>query len=142
MHDLQKTFEQLEARWLRALQQRDTATLEQLLSEEFVSTSWASSGELTTREDYLNAAARVDFQRCRIDNTFVQDLDRVIVVKFRLRGECGALATLGISEFLITDVWVKRAGRWEAASRHASAPVRLERTLLPAGRGTREIAWQ
>lgn len=143
MDDLHKTFEQLEAAWLRALKEKDTKSLEQLLSDEFVSTSWASSGELTTRKEYLHAAARTDFRRCSVDEIFVQDLDRVIVVKCRLRCECSLHGGSGVSEFLITDVWVKRAGRWEAASRHASAPIHiLERTLLPAMRGTREIAWQ
>jgi len=143
MDDLYKTFAQLEAAWLRALKEKDTGALQQLLSDEFVSTSWASSGELTTRAEYLHAAARADFRRCSVDDIFVQDLDRVIVVKCRLRCECCTQGRYDVSEFLITDVWVKRAGRWEAASRHASAPVRiLEKTLSPAMHGGPEIAWR
>lgn len=119
-----ETFAEFERAWITAVQQRDLPSLDLLLDDEFLYTSWASSGELITKAQYLAAVEREELLNCRARDFSVQHAGDTVVVKCRMdcefpnRGIC--------SELLVTDTWVRRGNRWKVLARHTSLPYGME----------------
>jgi ketosteroid isomerase-like protein len=103
---------------VRAVQEHDRGRLEELLGAEF--SLQGAAGELD-REAFLEAAAGPyeidDFAYDEIDPQ-VYGNTAVIVSRYRQRAE---LAGRDLShELRVTDVWVRRNGRWQVVRRHAT----------------------
>ena len=113
-HELVELSHQL----VRAVQEHDRGRLEELLGAEF--SLQGAAGELD-REAFLEAAAGPyeidDFAYDEIDPQ-VYGNTAVIVSRYRQRAE---LAGRDLShEMRVTDVWVRRNGRWQVVRRHAT----------------------
>ena len=103
---------------VRAVQHHDRSRLEHLLGAEF--TLQGAAGELD-REAFLEAASGPyeieDFAYEEIDPE-VYGNTAVLVSRYRQRAR---LDTRDLSHDLrVTDVWVRRDGRWQLVRRHAS----------------------
>ena len=103
---------------VRAVQEHDRGRLEELLGVEF--SLQGAAGELD-RASFLEAASGPyeidDFAYDEIDPQ-VYGNTAVIVSRYRQRA---ALAGRDLShEMRVTDVWVRRNGRWQVVRRHAT----------------------
>ena len=101
-----------------AVHEHDLPRLEQLLAAEF--TLNGAAGELD-REAFLEAAAGP----YEIDEWAYEEIDPAVygdsaVVVSRYR-QTGRLARRDLSHRMhVTDVWVRRDGRWQIVRRHAT----------------------
>lgn len=103
---------------VRAVQQHDTAQLDELLADEF--TLDGAAGTLG-RDELLEAAAGAyvidDFTYEEIDPQ-VYGNTAVVVSRY---AQTASLDERDVSGRLrITDVWVRRDGRWQIVRRHAT----------------------
>lgn len=118
--DIEKALLQMERDWMEAIKNRDKATLERLLADDFVSISW--DGKTYNKVDGIAANLTPDSQ---LDSYTLTPL------KVRIYGDA-AVVTGGDTEkssfkgkdtsgqYAWTDVYVKRNGRWQAVSTHSS----------------------
>lgn len=103
---------------VRAVQENDTGRLDSLLAEEF--TLDGAAGQLT-REELLEAAGG----RYEIDDFAYEEIDpevfgntAVVVSRYRQSARLDDRDASG--ELRITDVWIRRDGRWQIVRRHAT----------------------
>ena len=102
----------LEQRWLTAAMQRDTATLSQILADDFVDVTY--KGALSDKAAHLKSSLA--------PNDTQQTLDEL---KMRIFGDTGIVTGQNTitakdhsftARVRFTDVFVQRAGRWQAVS--------------------------
>ncbi len=101
--------------WMEAIRQKDLATCEQILAEEYTYT--ASGQGRYSRQGWLDAVFRYDLEQFDfrdIDVRHYGDL-AVCIVHYQQEASFNGAARSGA--FLITDVWVKRDGRWQVVAR-------------------------
>ena len=103
---------------VRAVQEHDTVRLDLLLAEEF--TLDGAAGTLA-REELIEAAAGAyaieDFAYLEIDPEIYGNT-AVVVSRYRQAAKLRDRDASG--ELRITDVWVRRDGRWQIVRRHAT----------------------
>ena len=103
--------------WDQALVKRDTATLDRLLADEFEFVGGVKKVAYldsikTQATDAVTSAVSTDLQVLVYDNTaVVTGLD---TISGHNKGQPYT------AKWLYTDVWVKRAGRWQCVRTHAS----------------------
>jgi ribonuclease HI/ketosteroid isomerase-like protein len=114
-------IEELLRRWAHAVEHREMAFLEALLSPEFTLTTGRAGAPVRTREQYL-AVTRDEYEvdSWEFDEIVVQHYGRFAVARSRYR----QVARMGDAPrdgaYLMTDALVKQAGRWRAVARHIS----------------------
>jgi hypothetical protein len=103
---------------VRTVQMHDTGRLDELLADEF--TLDGAAGNLG-REELLEAAkgayAIEDFAYQEIDPE-VYGNTAVVVSRYRQSAQVGQKDASG--DLRITDVWIRRDGRWQIVRRHAT----------------------
>jgi ribonuclease HI len=112
-------IEALLHRWAEAVEKGEMAFLETLLAPEFTLTTGRAGAEVRTREQYL-AITRDEYEveSWQIDDVVVQHYGRFAVARTRYTqtGRMGTETRDGT--YLMTDAFVKQAGRWRAVARH------------------------
>jgi ketosteroid isomerase-like protein len=121
MKDTRRKLSQLEHQWLEAVRKRDVERLDRLLGEEFTLTTGRPGNEVRSREDYLEIARdRYVIESFEFEELEVLPYGHVALVRSRYR-QTGSMDGANRNQtFLMTDVWVRRAGRWQAVTRHVS----------------------
>lgn len=115
---LEEHLKGLVRQWDDAIVKRDTATLDRLLADEFQFVGGMKKAAYldsikTQAADAVTSAVSTDLQVLVYDNTaVVTGLD---TLSGRNEGQPYT------AKWLYTDVWVKRAGRWQCVRTHASA---------------------
>jgi hypothetical protein len=103
---------------VRAVQEHDTKRLDELLADEF--TLDGAAGTLDRRQ-LLDAAAGTymieDFAYHEIDPAIYGNT-AVVLSRYRQQALVDGRDASG--ELRITDVWVRRDGRWQIVRRHAT----------------------
>jgi ketosteroid isomerase-like protein len=103
---------------VRAVQEHDATRLDSLLADEF--TLDGAAGTLS-REELVDAAAGAyaidDFSYEEVDPEVYGNM-AVVVSRYRQTAKLGERDASG--ELRITDVWVRRDGRWQLVRRHAT----------------------
>ena len=103
---------------VRAVQAHDRARLEELLADEF---SLDGAAGRLDREGLLDAAAGA----YRIEDFSYEEIDPDVygstaVVVSRYRQEATLAGRDLTARLRVTDVWVRRDGRWQIVRRHAT----------------------
>jgi hypothetical protein len=111
---------ELEELWLEALKQQNLTVLDELLHEQFTSTSARSIGEVIRKKEYLAAATQLQVCDYDIADQVISAIEDVAVVKQRLSCHSKYQELDIHDDLLVTDVWVKSGDRWVAITRHAS----------------------
>jgi catechol 2,3-dioxygenase-like lactoylglutathione lyase family enzyme len=111
----------LEHAWLDAVRRRDVVFLEGLLGAEFTLTTGRLGSESRTRDEYL----RITRDEYRLEEFAFEWVDVVAeadaaVVRSRLRQRGRMGGQDRTQSFLMTDVFFRRDGRWQAVARHIS----------------------
>jgi ketosteroid isomerase-like protein len=111
----------LQEDWMQAWIRRDHKALESILSDDFTLTS-VTTDDLVDRKSWLEALERVIGTEFRYVSFHVQLYGDAAVVKSRASQKARIDGKPWEGEFLLTDVWIRRAGRWKVVARHASRP--------------------
>ena len=116
-----RKVEQLEHQWIEAVRDREVERLERILGEEFTLTTGRPGNEVRSREEYLEIVRdRYSIESFEFTELEVRTYGHVAVVRSRYR-QTGSMDGAGRNQaYLMTDVWVRRAGRWQAVTRHVS----------------------
>jgi len=112
----------LQHTWMKAVMAHDALALEQILADDFTLTSVHSSGELVNKAEYLASFGKVKNSLFSFRDVVIRIYGEMAVVNSRFHQQYVGDSKESAGEFLMTDVWVKREGRWQAVSRHASRP--------------------
>jgi ketosteroid isomerase-like protein len=113
----------MENEWARAWQLPDPAALENLVADDFTLIGSSSKGEVVNKRQYIDSTLKLvrgdgySFERM---NVRIYGDTAVINAQFQQRATFAGRDWSG--EFLLTDVWVKRNGRWQVVARHSSRP--------------------
>jgi hypothetical protein len=120
MDDVREEIRRLQDEWTAAIRARDRDALEHFLGAEYA---------LSSRLGFIDRARwlEIALTRYEIDTWSFEDsrIDvyaggEVAVSRSRYR-QIGRIGDLDLSElFVLTDVWVRRDGRWQVVARHSS----------------------
>ena len=121
MSDTTQTLIDLQRDWMDAWRRDDRARLEEILAPEFTLTS-ARTDRLVDRAEWLRLLDTTRSESFEYSDFLVQVFGDAAVVKSRLT----QVATVGgqpwNATFMVTDVWIRRDGRWQVVARHSSTP--------------------
>jgi hypothetical protein len=125
-----EVIEGLEREWRDALCSKDMERLQSLVHKDFVLIGTRSSGPfMMTRDEWLDAIQRRDVDAIDVevqDATAIKDL---MIGTVHARWRLKYLGRTIEDCVVLTDVWVKDDGRWQAIRRHS--------TPAPAGACTK-----
>jgi ketosteroid isomerase-like protein len=114
-------IEELEREWRDALCRKDMARLESLVHKDFVLIGTRSTGPfMMTRDEWLDAIQRRDVFEIDVevqDATAIKDL---MIGTVHARWRLKYLGRMIEDCVVLTDVWVKDDGRWQAIRRHST----------------------
>ena len=113
---------ELQRAWMKAVMAHDARALDQILADEFTLTSIHSSGELVTKAEYIASFGKVKNSLFSFRDVVIRIYGEMAVVNSRFHQQYSGDSKESAGEFLMTDVWVKRKGHWQAVSRHSSRP--------------------
>jgi ketosteroid isomerase-like protein len=116
-----RKLEQLEHQWVEAVRDRDLETLERVLGEEFTLTTGRPGNEVRSRAEYMEIVRdRYVIESFEFTELEVRTYGHVAIVRSRYRQTGSMDGAERNQTYLMTDVWVRRAGRWQAVTRHVS----------------------
>ena len=114
-------IEGLEREWRDALCRRDMERLQSLVHEDFVLIGTRSSGPFQMhRDDWLDAIQRREVDGIEIQVRDATTVGDVMIGTVHARWRLKYLGRVIEDCVLLTDVWVKDGGRWQAIRRHST----------------------
>src|SRR6266571_6339605 len=102
----------LQHAWMKAVMAHDAAALEQILADDFTLTSVHSSGALLNKREYIASFGKVKNSLFSFRDVVIRIYGEMAVVNSRFHQQYPGETKESAGEFLLTDVWVMRAGRW------------------------------
>ena len=108
-------FRRLYQDWMDAVKRKDRAACELILAEEYVYT--ASGQGRWDRQGWLDTLPRYDLRSFELMNVDMRIYGDVAVGITHSRQEALVAGAERGGDFLITDVWIKRDGRWQVVAR-------------------------
>ncbi|MCA1667685.1 MAG: nuclear transport factor 2 family protein [Thermomicrobia bacterium] len=115
MDTTQEDLTALYHRWMQAIKDKDLSTLQPILAEEYTYT--ASGQGRFSRRQWLDAVAVYDIETFSFPSIEARRYGEVAVAIIRCVSEGVYRGELRSGDFLITDVWVNRDGRWQVVAR-------------------------
>ena len=116
-----EVIETLENEWRDALCSRDMERLRALVHPDFVLIGSRASGALMMgRVDWLDAIQRRDVDAIDLEVRDATALESVMVGTVLARWRVKYLGRIIEDCVLLTDVWVRDEGRWQAIRRHST----------------------
>ena len=116
-----RLFTDLETKWMTAWKNKDEATVQKLLADDFTLTSSLSTGGLTNKKEWIDKA----LHQYHCKNFVINKLQsrvygKTAVVNIWFYQEAEANGKDWSGNFLLTDVWVQKNKAWQVVARHAS----------------------
>ena len=119
--DDEQTLIQLQNDWMDAWRRLDHPRLAEILAPEFTLTS-ARTDQLVERDQWMRFLDQARNESFAYSDYRIDVFGDAAVVRSRMR----QVATLGDQRwddtFLLTDIWIRRNGRWQVVARHSSTP--------------------
>lgn len=113
--------EELEREWRDALCSKDMGRLQALVHKDFVLIGTRSSGPfMMTRQEWLDAIQRRDVFEIDVDVQDATVLPDVMIGTVFARWRLKYLGRMIEDCVVLTDVWVKDGGQWQAIRRHST----------------------
>ena len=114
-------IEGLEREWRDALCSKDIERLQSLVHKDFVLIGTRSTGPfMMTRAEWLEAIQRRDVFEIVVEVQDATVLPEVMIGTVFARWRLKYLGRLIEDCVVLTDVWVKDDGRWQAIRRHST----------------------
>jgi len=104
--------------WMEAAQRHDRPRLEELLGREF--SLVGAVGEVDREQWLENASGPYEIDEFAFEEIEVELYGGTAVLQSRYRQTARLDARDLTGTFLVTDVWVRREGRWQVVRRHAT----------------------
>jgi ketosteroid isomerase-like protein len=113
-------FSGLERQLLQAVQKKDKAALQAMLTDEFQVEM--PNADPMAGEDWLDSVMAKDFtlKSSAIREVSVVDLGNAAVVKFERRQDAVYKGSAAGGEFFVVDLWKKDGDTWKLANRYVS----------------------
>ena len=116
-----QVIEALEREWRDALCRKDMEKLRSLIHPDFVLIGTRSSGPFTMgREEWLDAIQRREVESIEVEVSDATVQDQVMIGTVQARWRLKYLGRIIEDCVVLTDVWVKDDGRWQAIRRHST----------------------
>lgn len=113
--------EGLEREWRDALCSRDMERLQSLVHKDFVLIGTRSTGPfMMSRDDWLDAIQRREVDAIDVDVQDATKVGDVMIGTVQARWRLKYLGRVIEDCVVLTDVWVKDDGRWQAIRRHST----------------------
>ena len=114
-------IEGLEREWRDALCQKDMERLRALVHEDFVLIGTRSTGPFQMhRDEWLDAIQRREVDGIEVQVRDATSVGDVMIGTIHARWRLKYLGRVIEDCVLLTDVWVKDDGRWQAIRRHST----------------------
>ncbi len=104
--------------WMEAVRQKDIEALESMLAREYMLQA-PGIGRMP-RDQWLGAIDVYDIRSFEFDDVQVHIYESTAVMRSRYTQEATYQGGDRSAEFLVTDVWNRRDGRWQVVTRHTS----------------------
>lgn len=119
--DVVQKLTDLEHSWANAVMRQSKADLSRLLSSDFVFIGERAnpSAASVSKQSYVNRVVKepqAELQKFNVQTIRVYGNTAIVNVRYMPVAN-GKVAPI---EVIVTDVWIKRNNRWQAATRHAS----------------------
>ena len=111
----------LQVAWMDAWRRGDREALEAILAPEFTLTS-ARTDQIVDRAAWLGMLDRVKSESFEYSDFRIDVFGDAAVVKSRLSQVARVDDQPWNATFMLTDVWIRRRGRWQVVARHSSTP--------------------
>ena len=108
---------QLEHDWVAAIVNKDTATIERLLDNDFTGTT---DDEIYSKADAIDDVRTGAHESLTLDNIKVRIFGDTAVVTMEQTEKSRHGAVNFSGQYLFTDVWAKKNGAWLAVASHGS----------------------
>ena len=110
-----------EREWADVVKNRDRTRAEAILADEFILTgpvpARVSTRQVTTKEVWLENLARITVTRFELIEPHVVIHGETAVATLRAKLDWSIGDRKLPSDYLLTDVWVRRGGRWQVVLR-------------------------
>jgi hypothetical protein len=114
-------IEGLERDWRDALCKKDMERLQSLVHKDFVLIGTRSTGPfMMNRDEWLNAIQRREVDAIDVEVQDATALDNLMIGTVQARWRLKYLGRVIEDCVVLTDVWVKDEGRWQAIRRHST----------------------
>jgi len=114
-------IEGLEREWRDALCRKDMERLQSLVHKDFVLIGTRSTGPfMMTRQEWLDAIQRREVDAIDVEVEDATVLKDVMIGTVQARWRLKYLGRTIEDCVVLTDVWVKDDGRWQAIRRHST----------------------
>jgi hypothetical protein len=111
----------LQVAWMDAWRRQDRGALEAILAPEFTLTS-ARTDQIVDRAEWLGMLDRVKNESFEYTDFRIDVFGDAAVVRSRLTQVARVDDQPWDATFMLTDVWIRRQGRWQVVARHSSSP--------------------
>ena len=116
---VEKELIKLENEWAEAWVKRDVEAYARLLADDYISTN--SYGDMKTKAQSIAWLKSNENTISLIPHDFrVRVYGDTAVINFRLTYEIQAEGKESTGQDQLTDVWIKRGGRWQCVAAHSS----------------------
>ncbi|NUR14384.1 MAG: nuclear transport factor 2 family protein [Bradyrhizobium sp.] len=116
-----EVIEGLEREWRDALCKKDMERLESLVHKDFVLIGTRSTGPfMMNREEWLDAIQRREVDDIGLEVQDATALENLMIGTVHARWRLKYLGRIIEDCVVLTDVWVKDEGRWQAIRRHST----------------------
>ncbi|HEX6709653.1 MAG TPA: nuclear transport factor 2 family protein [Rubrobacter sp.] len=109
----------LEHEWAQAIQDNDMDRLERIVAQEYTLAANNFPGGRTRlgRQEWMATVPVYEVHSYEITDVVVQDYEDIAVVLADLQLEATVRGEDRSGSFAVTDVWVRRDGRWQVVAR-------------------------
>ena len=112
---------ELESEWRDALCRKDMDALHSLVHKDFVLIGTRSTGPfMMTRDEWLDAIQRREVEDIDVEVEDATTVADVMIGTVHARWRLKYLGRIIEDCVVLTDVWVKDDGRWQAIRRHST----------------------
>jgi hypothetical protein len=116
-----EVIEGLEREWRDALCKKDIERLRALVHKDFVLIGTRSTGPfMMTRDEWLDAIQRRDVDAIDVEVQDATVMKDIMIGTVQARWRLKYLGRVIEDCVMLTDVWVKDDGRWQAIRRHST----------------------
>jgi Domain of unknown function (DUF4440) len=116
-------FTRLEKRVMDAVVAQDRPALEAILAPDFELRTARTGGEITLRDEWLQAATSTyKIRSFAVNRLTVRVLGTYAVVNFVYEQQANFSGRDLSGNFFIVDLWQKTGGEWKLAARYSAGP--------------------
>lgn len=116
---VEQIIDRLASEWTNAVGQKDEATLNRLMADEFLA-FLPETGKSINRTEWLRQARLLESAECEFKNTQVRNYGDFAVASGRLTCK-GDIRGIGLEDdSVVADTWVRRENQWKVSTRVVS----------------------